>query len=65
MKWYKKQMDKIKASQPKPSDDEKKDKVKNAKGYVVDERKKWVVKKKFPNPVAAGKLNRPKTDSIS
>jgi hypothetical protein len=64
MKWYKKQMDKIKAAQPKSSDEEKKDTVKNTKGYVMDERKKWVTKKKFPNPVAASKLNRPKTDSI-
>lgn len=64
MKWYKKQMDKIKAAQPRSSADDKKDAAKNGRGYVMDERKKWVTKKKFPNPVAASKLNRPKTDSI-
>lgn len=62
MKWYKKQLDALKKS--KSSDADTEDAAKKTGRYAVDERKKWVTKKKFPNPVAASKLNRPKTDSL-
>jgi hypothetical protein len=66
MKWYKKQLDALKKSKSKSksSKSDKEAAVKKTAGYQIDERKKWVTKKKFPNPVAAGKLNRPKTDSL-
>lgn len=62
MKWYKKQLDALKKS--KPSNVNTEENAKKTGKYTVDERKKWVVKKKFPDPVAASKLNRPKTDSL-
>ena len=62
MKWYKKQIDKLKAAKVSQADEDIS--PKKTGGYQIDERKKWVTKKKFPNPVAAGKLNRPKTDSL-
>lgn len=62
MKWYKKQIDKLKAAKVSQSDEDAS--LKKTGKYEIDERKKWVTKKKFPNPVAASKLNRPKTDSL-
>lgn len=59
MKWYKKQLDKLKKSKsPKPG------------GAAVAEKtsghsfgaKKIGAKKTFPDPVAISKLGRPKTD---
>ncbi len=62
MKWYKKQLDTIKKLKSSNIDTE--ETMKKTTGYTVDKRKKWVTKKKFPNPVAASNLRRPKTDSL-
>ncbi|OGH91567.1 MAG: hypothetical protein A2534_04490 [Candidatus Magasanikbacteria bacterium RIFOXYD2_FULL_39_9] len=62
MKWYKKQLDQLKASKPELFNSDKEVGVKKSSGYAMDERKKWVNKKKFPDPVAASKLTRKKTD---
>lgn len=62
MKWYKKQLDKLKSSKPELFNSDKENSAKKSSGYSVDERKKWVNKKKFTNPVAARNINRKKTD---
>jgi len=62
MKWYKKQMDKLKASEPPKPD--KKAVSKKTSGQSFDAKKMWAKKHTFPNPVAARNRNRPKTDAI-
>ena len=64
MKWYKKQLDKLKASKPESSKTSKPAGTKNTLGRSFDARKIIANKNTFSNPVAASKRNRPKTDSI-
>ncbi len=62
MKWYKKQLDQLKTSKPELFNSDKEVDSKNPSSHSMDERKKWVNKKKFTNPVAARNINRKKTD---
>jgi len=62
MKWYKKQLDKLKKL--KKNSVETKETVirKNITGHSFDTNKKWSDRTNYRSPVAASKLSRPKTD---
>jgi len=63
MKWYKKQMDKLKAAKKitvKKSNDT--NTKKSTPRHSFDLRKTGADNINFPNPVAISKLKRPKTD---
>lgn len=64
MKWYKKQMDKLKEAGVVLSESDKKTATKKSSGHSFNVRKTGAHKTAFPNPVAISKKNRPKTDSI-
>jgi len=61
MKWYKKQMDKLKKTEVIKTDKET-DLKKKTSGHQFNERQSWASPSFRRSPVAASKLQRDKTD---
>jgi hypothetical protein len=62
MKWYKKQMDKLKTKKSEFSSSDKEVAPKKNPSHSFGLKNNWESKKSYPSPVAASKKSRLKTD---
>ena len=62
MKWYKKQMDQLKKTKAESSKSDDVTTNQKTPGHSFDLKKTGASKRNYPSPVAASKLQRPKTD---